>query len=58
MNEIDILTNAGLSRTTAELVVACHTLAATIGQIAAQQAVAPLDQPETAPEGGDASEHE
>jgi hypothetical protein len=58
VNEIDILTNAGLSRTTAEMVVALHTLATTIGLIAAQQQAGPPDQTDTAPEGGDADEHE
>ncbi len=44
MNEIDIdiLVNAGLSRTTAEMVVACHTMAAALADIVtAQQQQAP-----------------
>ena len=41
MHEIDILANAGLSRTTAELVVACYTMAAALASINAQQQQAP-----------------
>ncbi len=37
MNETDILVEAGLSRTTAELVVACHTMASALADIAMQQ---------------------
>lgn len=54
MNEIDILVNAGLSRTNAEMVVALSTMAATIGAIAGQPpAQEPAPEP-AAPEGGDA----
>ena len=41
MNETDILTNAGLSRTNAEMVVALYTMAAALTSIGAQQQAPP-----------------
>lgn len=58
MNEIDILVNAGLSRVTAELVVACHTMATTLGALAAQQQAGPPTPASVEPEGGDADGHD
>lgn len=37
MNEIDVLVNAGLSRTNAEMTVALYTMATTLTDMAAQQ---------------------
>ena len=53
MNEIDVLVNAGLSRTTAELVVACHTMASALADIRSsmQQQAPPAPPEEVMPDG-------
>lgn len=53
MNEIDILTNAGLSRPVAEMVVALHTLATALGEVAGRQPEAPAPPKEDEPDGRD-----
>ncbi|HVQ45168.1 MAG TPA: hypothetical protein VMT30_09540 [Candidatus Saccharimonadia bacterium] len=63
MNEIDILTNAGLSRTNAEMVVALSTMASTLGHQIATANQQPSPEPPAVsgdvipPEGADTDEH-